>query len=61
MFRFQALSRRALDKGLEREIDPTTTRSLMGNLYPAPGNLFQVFQHGPGTTDRNCARYLRSS
>ncbi len=34
---FQALSLRALDKGLEREIDPTTTRSLMGALYPTPG------------------------
>lgn len=34
---FQALSARALDKGLEREIDPTTTRSLGGSLYPAPG------------------------
>ena len=34
---FQAFSRRALDKGLEREIDPTTTRSLMGSLYPTPG------------------------
>ncbi len=34
---FQAFSRRALDKGLEREIDPTTTRSLGGALYPAPG------------------------
>ena len=34
---FQALSRRALDKGQEYEIDPTTTRSLMGSLYPAPG------------------------
>ncbi len=34
---FQAFSRRALDRGLEREIDPTTTRSLMGSLYPAPG------------------------
>lgn len=34
---FQAFSRRALDKGMEREIDPTTTRSLMGSLYPAPG------------------------
>ncbi len=34
---FQAFSLRALDKGLEREIDPTTTRSLMGTLYPAPG------------------------
>ncbi len=34
---FQAFSRRALDKGLEREIDPTTTRSLMGSLYPNPG------------------------
>ncbi len=36
---FQAFSRRALDKGIEREIDPTTTRSLMGSLYPAPGLL----------------------
>ena len=34
---FQAFSRRALDAGLEREIDPTTTRSLMGSLYPNPG------------------------
>ena len=34
---FQAFSARALDKGLEREIDPTTTRSLMGGLYPNPG------------------------
>ena len=34
---FQAFSLRALDKGLEREIDPTTTRSLMGALYPNPG------------------------
>ncbi len=34
---FQAFSLRALDKGLEREIDPTTTRSLMGSLYPLPG------------------------
>ena len=34
---FQAFSLRALDKGLEREIDPTTTRSLMGSLYPQPG------------------------
>jgi aminomethyltransferase len=34
---FQAFSRDALDRGLEREIDPTTTRSLMGSLYPEPG------------------------
>ena len=34
---FQAFSMRALDRGLEREIDPTTTRSLMGSLYPMPG------------------------
>ncbi|WP_425046233.1 DUF1989 domain-containing protein [Primorskyibacter sp. S87] len=34
---FQAFSLRALDRGLEREIDPTTTRSLMGSLYPSPG------------------------
>ncbi len=34
---FQAFSLRALDRGLEREISPTTTRSLMGSLYPMPG------------------------
>lgn len=34
---FQAFSLRALDQGLERDIDPTTTRSLMGTLYPTPG------------------------
>ncbi len=34
---FQAFSLRALDRGVEREIDPTTTRSLMGSLYPKPG------------------------
>ena len=34
---FQAFSLRALEKGLEREIEPTTTRSLMGNGYPQPG------------------------
>lgn len=40
---FQVLSQRALDKGLEREIDPTTTRSLMGKLYPAPGIYSKYF------------------
>ncbi|SLN20614.1 Aminomethyltransferase [Roseovarius litorisediminis] len=34
---FQAFSLRSLDKGIEREIDPTTTRALMGSLYPTPG------------------------
>jgi len=34
---FQALSMRALDRGLERDIDPTSTRSFMGRLYPEPG------------------------
>ncbi len=40
---FQALSQRALDAGLERDIDPTTTRSLMGTLYPAPGIFSKYF------------------
>ncbi len=40
---FQAFSARALDRGLEREIDPTTTRSLMGSLYPAPGIYSKYF------------------
>lgn len=40
---FQAFSLRSLDRGLEREIDPTTTRSLMGSLYPAPGLFSKYF------------------
>ncbi|WP_245629516.1 DUF1989 domain-containing protein [Kiloniella spongiae] len=40
---FQAFSLRALDKGIEREIDPTTTRSLMGALYPVPGIMSKFF------------------
>lgn len=40
---FQALSLRNLDKGVVRDIDPTTTRSLMGSLYPAPGIFSKYF------------------
>ncbi|NQY82191.1 MAG: DUF1989 domain-containing protein [Alphaproteobacteria bacterium] len=34
---FQAFTTRALDAGLERNIDPTSTRSMMGIIYPTPG------------------------
>tara|TARA_Y100001970_G_scaffold291198_1_gene427470 strand:- start:2054 stop:4405 length:2352 start_codon:yes stop_codon:yes gene_type:complete len=34
---FQAFNRRKLDKGVERSIDVTTTRTLMGSGYPSPG------------------------
>jgi len=34
---FQAFVAQALDNGLEMSIDPTTTRTLMGSLYPEPG------------------------
>ena len=46
---FQAFSLGALDRGLEREIDPTTTRSLMGSLYPVPGifSKFWTVDHEP--------------
>jgi aminomethyltransferase len=40
---FQAFSRRALDKGLERDIDPTTTRSLTGLIHPKPGIFSKYF------------------
>ncbi|MCY3878655.1 MAG: DUF1989 domain-containing protein [Rhodobacteraceae bacterium] len=40
---FQAFSLRALERGLEREIDPTTTRSLVGSAYPAPGIFSKYF------------------
>ena len=34
---FQAFDQRQLDKGIERGIDVTTTRTLMGLCYPGPG------------------------
>ena len=40
---FQAFSLRALDQGLERDIDPTTTRTLMGSVYPGPGLYSKYF------------------
>ena len=46
---FQAFSLRALDRGLERELDPTTTRTLMGSLYPGPGlySKYYTVDHEP--------------
>ena len=40
---FQAYDLRALDKQIMRDIDPTTTRSLMSNLYPNPGLFAKYF------------------
>ena len=34
---FQAFALRALDRGIEREIDPTATRSMTGRAGPRPG------------------------
>ncbi len=34
---FQSFDRRQLDKGIVRPLDSTTTRTLMGAIYPAPG------------------------
>ena len=39
---FLAFHRRRLEEGVERGLDATTTRSLMGNAYPQPG-LFAKF------------------
>ena len=39
---FQCFTQRGLDRGIERCLDPTTTRTLMGNAYPGPG-LFSKF------------------
>ena len=40
---FQAFALRDLDKNIISEIDPTTTRSLMGTLYPTPGIFSKYF------------------
>ena len=39
---FMAMNNRALEKGRERHLDSTITRTLMGGAYPAPG-LFDKF------------------
>ncbi|WP_026989129.1 DUF1989 domain-containing protein [Fodinicurvata sediminis] len=40
---FQALDMRAVERGVLTDIDPTTTRALMGALYPAPGLYAKYF------------------
>ena len=40
---FQCFAARDLDKGLERPLDVTTTRSLMGKSYPLPGLFSKAF------------------
>lgn len=46
---FQAFDLASLEKGLEYDIDPTTTRSLMGSVYPGPGlySKYYSVQHQP--------------
>ena len=39
---FQAFHRADLDRGIQRDIDPTVTRYVLGALYPGPG-LFSKF------------------
>ena len=40
---FQCFAARGLDKGLERPLDVTTTRSLVGQSYPLPGLFSKAF------------------
>src|SRR5690625_1242314 len=40
---FQALDMRLVEKGILSDIDPTTTRSLMGRVYPGPGIYSRYF------------------
>ena len=40
---FQAYDLRALERKQMRDIDPTTTRSLMSNMYPSPGLFAKYF------------------
>jgi len=40
---FQCFAARGLDKGLERPLDVTTTRSLTGQSYPLPGLFSKAF------------------
>jgi len=40
---FQAFSKEALDRGVERCVDVTTTRALMGQRYPEPGTLAKYY------------------
>ncbi|MHC8508326.1 MAG: DUF1989 domain-containing protein [Rhodospirillales bacterium] len=40
---FQAFASALLERGVERPLDATTTRTLMGQGYPAPGNLAKYY------------------
>jgi len=42
---FQCFDARKLDKGIERPLDATTTRTLLGHSYPLPGLPAKAFDH----------------
>lgn len=42
---FQAFDARKVDKGLDRPLDPTSTRAMIGLAYPAPGLPSKAFDH----------------
>lgn len=51
---FLAFDRRSLDKGLERGMDMTATRTLMGGGIPRPGPLLEILRSGYATVGRSC-------
>ena len=42
---FQCFDARKLDRGIERPLDATTTRTLLGHSYPLPGLPAKAFDH----------------
>jgi aminomethyltransferase len=42
---FHCFNARALQKGIERDLDNTVTRTLLGRGYPGPGLFAKVFDH----------------
>tara|TARA_B100000676_G_C18090237_1_gene858986 strand:- start:3700 stop:6069 length:2370 start_codon:yes stop_codon:yes gene_type:complete len=42
---FQAIGLKGLDQGIERDLDPTATRTLTGTLYTQPGLVSKLFDN----------------
>ena len=57
---FQAFSLRSLDRGMEREIDPTTTRTLMGLALSGARALLEVLHRRSGAAARARPGHVRA-
>ena len=58
---FMAMRAEALERGLERHIDSTVTRTVVGGAYPGPGPVRQILRSGHASALEGRSGYCRAS